>query len=1066
MADNQKTADEQPNDLLDTSFASDDPQAAMMARGWGQTAKLAGDHIAANLDAQHQMLTAAMAGDQAAQLAVAANSLGAAMGTIQPLNELSNGLGATQRIAQEVGQPVNTAAQLESGIAAAGRPMTMREMQLATQKKGFEQIKRTPESYADGGEVDTQPGISQDNTQLSMPQQGDIKVISPEGDFGSIPSHQLEDALASGFRQPTPEEVSKNTQLQKYGSGLEQAKTFAESAAKGVAGPLAPMAEEALGANPEDIRGRAETNPGLATTGEIAGLGASLATGFGEGALAARAAELALPTISGASLGAKIGSSAVKAAIENALISGSDEVSKMVVQDPNQSLQTAVVDVGLSGVLGGALGGSIGGGSELWKATVGPKLTSLLDTITKRAGGIEGITPEPMSEAITQSGLHVDPEIRAALSQDPSLAQSFQTLQESSTASGLKAQKALKTFKDASGDALVSSLGRAPEEVANLAHMSDYEAGQELKFELAAAVKEKLEPISAQFESIKKRYAEEPLPPMSTDDLGTRIGELADKEGYNLSPSSPQAKVIQDTLSELPNLSTLEDLRKYQSILGDKTYSNPELRRVGGQIKGILRELEDETITSAAGRAAPEAIGEHADARAGYRSAMTLLDTLNDRLHVGRYAGPSSFIKALNEMQPEDILRRLNPKGDASLIHDLTAQFPTVAEKVKEHQINQLLKVAGSKAESGSTINSKVLFGGIDKLSPEMKAFILPDSQKFDAIRTMLEGLPSRMNTSGTAKAIDSLWSKVPGSAMAMVSMITGHNPAIGYVLGSLGKHVARDTPDAIKLATLKFMGSAKPIESESFKATVDYLHNVIKGEDRITKAVKAVFVPGREVLGQAHIPDERSTTKLDKQLKALQLDQTQLLDMNGKLGHYMPEHAAASGQTAMQAVNYLNSLRPNTTRQSPLDSIPVPNSVEIAKFNNALKLAQQPLIVLDKIKQGTITPADITGLQTMYPALHNKLVNQLVSQMTHSLDKEHQIPYKTRIGMSMFMGQPLDSTMTPAIIISAQPTPQQPPSQPGQQAPKTPGQKNKLDKLPKMYETPLQSRAEHKLKQ
>jgi hypothetical protein len=71
---------------------------------------------------------------------------------------------------------------------------------------------------------------------------------------------------------------------------------------------------------------------------------------------------------------------------------------------------------------------------------------------------------------------------------------------------------------------------------------------------------------------------------------------------------------------------------------------------------------------------------------------------------------------------------------------------------------------------------------------------------------------------------------------------------------------------------------------------------------------------------------------------------------------------------------------------------------------------------------------------------------------MTESLSKGKSIPYKTRIGLSMFMAQPLDSTMTPGAILSAQPQPAPPPQPQGKE------KGSSLAKLPKSYQTPGQA--------
>jgi hypothetical protein len=81
---------------------------------------------------------------------------------------------------------------------------------------------------------------------------------------------------------------------------------------------------------------------------------------------------------------------------------------------------------------------------------------------------------------------------------------------------------------------------------------------------------------------------------------------------------------------------------------------------------------------------------------------------------------------------------------------------------------------------------------------------------------------------------------------------------------------------------------------------------------------------------------------------------------------------------------------------------------------------------------------------------------------MTDFMNKDGVVPYKTRIGLSMFLAQPLDSTMSPMSIMAAQPIPKQPPMP---QQGKTKGSKSSpaLQKMSQGYATPGQAREAHR---
>lgn len=209
-----------------------------------------------------------------------------------------------------------------------------------------------------------------------------INDIHPD-EINSVEADPSRDPASSNIPLPTnlaqinPDNIQTEQEFKesKYGSLGQQAIAGLEGVAQGVAGPLAPAAEIASGVTSgEDIRGRSEINPITHGIGEGAGLvgsvfapelkGASLAGVTG--AIGEHAAGL-IPELGTV---AKIAQSGVKTGAEFAALQASDELSKMVTQDPTQSLNSAAMNIGLAGILGGAGGTVLGTVSPLWKSTM------------------------------------------------------------------------------------------------------------------------------------------------------------------------------------------------------------------------------------------------------------------------------------------------------------------------------------------------------------------------------------------------------------------------------------------------------------------------------------------------------------------------------------------------------------------------------------------------------------------------------------------------------------------------------------------------------------------------
>ena len=300
----------------------------------------------------------------------------------------------------------------------------------------------------------------------------------------------------------------------------------------------------------------------------------------------------------------------------------------------------------------------------------------------------------------------------------------------------------------------------------------------------------------------------------------------------------------------------------------------------------------------------------------------------------------------------------------------------------------------------------------------------------------------------------EGLGASVGGGLGAMVGGPMG--ASVGAILGAkaLGPLFSTILP-ALSKALVE-----NPKAAAGLKASVDYILKVAKGNETLGKAIKDTFSHAPGLAMNFRIPSEKELDRLDKVIAESQKNPTALFNRDSEVSKYLPNHSIAVDATMANAITYLNSLRPDTSKKSPLDSTPVPSAAQKAAYKNALMIAQQPLIVLDKIKQGRLTTNDMKALSAMYPALYVSMQSKMMDQMAASLNKGENIPYKARISMSMFMTQALDSTMLPGSIQATQGV-----SQTGknltqpQQQPKGTKSSPALQKMSSLYQTPEQTR-------
>lgn len=793
----------------------------------------------------------------------------------------------------------------------------------------------------------------------------------------SKPSQEPSVAEPSKSTLPPPSKElqdfsSKFENEQKYGSLGQQAIAGIEGAAQGIAGPLATGAELALGVPKEDIAARREVNPVMHGLGEVAGFVGSMATGVGEAAIVSKLGATAVERLGlkGAEkLIPKLGASAVQLGAESALISAGDETSKLMTsENPSDGLQTAAVNVGLSGLLGAGLGAGFATVSPLWKATVGNKMDKMIEDFKGRFNyHLEN--PDPVSAVTDELTNYYKSTVDAA--------------DEVYGAKGLKAQEINKLMPDLNP----KILGQADEIVGSL------------------------DKSIADMQAKPHDYPENLV-----NKLKSKVDVL--KEAVN-----PEINKLQDNIVKPPAsgeiFNAVQDLKQQLQEWGrfNKNIAPLEQRDFIAKSKEIAFDLRNKLED-------PEVWGKAAKRQQAINSAFKeYLPALKDF--------ERKFTSAIGDervIDPSKINTYMNQLGkpNAELKQEMLKNFLDKSEQYR------------------NVIHSTHSNLGLE--SP-----LTPSSLALS--KATLEEL-----TTG-AKLADYIVKKgmadVAGKGMGAAAGATiGHgvgSTGIGALIGehALGPFFSSVLP-AITKPIREMVANAA-----SLKAVGEYGHSITKGEALLNKSMKNLFKGGVDILPAHASVSERDRNRLEKQLLDIQQNPNRMFLAGNELGHYMPGHAMALSETAANAVQFINGMRPVPVQHSPLDTPMEATPQQKQAYDNVLNIAEQPMIVMQKIKDGTLTPHDTAALKALYPALYGRMVQKMTEQMVDATSKGQSIPYKTRMSMSLFMGQALDSTMNPGAIRAAQPKPPMAQPQTAQQPASNPKRSTAgLNKIPKMYKT------------
>jgi hypothetical protein len=630
-----------------------------------------------------------------------------------------------------------------------------------------------------------------------------------------------------------------------------------------------------------------------------------------------------------------------------------DEVSKLISEDPNQSAETAIANIGLSGLIGAGSGAALGAISPLWSKAAGSKAGQFIEDFKNRVD------------------YHLkNPDAVSATADE--LSNYYNAMKQGSDTvyggSGIKAQ-AIQKFLPEMSDKIASQARTV---------VSDVESALEKLGDdpLAGKLRNALDEYKAKVAGIS---------PDSTNrflDANTRMA------GLEPSQKVGAAEIFDATQDLKQQLQEWGKFHKDLVPLAEKDFRQ-SAKELGFKLRSALEDSE--------------VWGKSADVQKTINSAFKeYLPALEDfEKKFTSYVGNDRVI------DPGKVNTYLNQLGKptAELKQEMLKNFLDASEKYKK-------VIEGTHAD----LDLKTPFApsALNHAKASLEE-ITPGARVADAL--VKRGL-----------------ARVAGQGLgAGVGATLGHLYGAGAIGALVGEHALGPFFSSVLPSIVKPM-LEKATSSEGFKAAVDMGVAVAKGESALNKAAKAVFNGTSPAFAQPAFAGERHREKLKKKLDDAQTRPEDLLGVGGQIGHYLPDHGTAIGSTAGRAVQYLNSLKPNEDKLGPLDPPRVPPKSEIAAYNRALDIAEHPVSVLKDIKDGTLTPQDLTTFATLYPSLHARVSQKLMHEMTDHVARGGVVPYRSRMSLALFMGQPLDATLTPAAIQSAQMHIQpnmQPPSQP-----------------------------------
>jgi hypothetical protein len=842
----------------------------------------------------------------------------------------------------------------------------------ASDKAPFKPTLVGPKKYAHGGIVQPQKfangGVVAQGMRARVPGWDTINVIDPEGNIGSIPLEQWDEAVGLGYKEAPKELIDKAKMEDKFGGiggGAAAAGLgFLRGATLGASDVLATRSGLV---EPETIKALQEIQPGASILGEVgsAFLPTGAASTLGKVGKGVYGATKAAKVADNASLATKVlasaqnvGAQALGSAVEGALYSGvTNSLNEMALGDPTLNGEKILGHFGHGAIFGGAAGGvlkaaSIAAPEALRAAKSG--LTEVRDLLIGAGRGqdslaskvLERVDPTwKLSDALRNRAMNLDVDQRSMLVEKTTTGLNRV---RNNIESSIK--KLNQTIRPEERKLLIDTANP----------VKSVHARQDLITELNRSV-----------ELMKREphlYAPGPMRELELIRQG-----IVNKMGKDKSPSQ-----IMDRL--------IEARQAMDNIVFDKmSASATKSRDVIEGIRGKFRDtLHDPDVFGLAG------------------AAQSSHDDVLSKLY--KFVSPK--------------VRR--PTEFQKLFMSKTGYGPNMRWEFDASKVERALKQADTVKGRRATELLDEYYDMLKELPDHLENTFanvpnnLWDAKKFSKMKDSLE--KAHFEVTESQMKYGEAMQNLKGRNLELLDLLPAGAAAIHPVVGAgLAAYnmISRPIEHINKLAEVeRIIGRIDSAVSSGTRAVFD---STLK----TTGKLKGVISKEADPYDDENFDDYlRKINELNNNPEMLI---NRLEDGTRQLYQVAPNMTESAQQSMMKGIQFLAAKAPKDMTTNPFDPPYQPSQMEKAQFQRYVDLVEDPMLALEQVRNRTVTPETVEVLSAVYPRLYDYMKMSLLDEASSILAKGGTIPYQTKQSMSMFLGQPLDQAMLPLNVAANQ---------------------------------------------
>jgi len=180
---------------------------------------------------------------------------------------------------------------------------------------------------------------------------------------------------------------------------------------------------------------------------------------------------------------------------------------------------------------------------------------------------------------------------------------------------------------------------------------------------------------------------------------------------------------------------------------------------------------------------------------------------------------------------------------------------------------------------------------------------------------------------------------------------------------------------------------------------------------------------------------DKKSSQIREMSMKTPQEFSDHLAETHKDVANALPNIAPHISSIAARAVNFLASKLPRPAVEFPGQAEWQPSKSQQASFLHYYDAINNPIGILDHVKDGTLSMHHMEALNAVHPDLLRDMQTKVMENATPK--NMQKLNYSKKIALSKFLGQPMTQSLLPGAVLASQASFNKPMGAPSASAPK-----------------------------